>query len=296
MGKYNMQIIPKIIFSLITRIFLCTALLFSEPLSWQFRFLCVAIFCISWIRFFLNDTDRKNIDLYLSYKLLFLTTPVLYGFIMWKIFEWYDFSLITQLILFLLPVIIGFFIKLKRKNIPDNTQNILQTMSFYSIPFFLAVNVSFDFSKPSSKEYLIINKDSSVEEKFDSEGSYKIRKHEFKVIPKEKMSPTAFWKSIPATEHSDIHPEADRYNPAKVFLTIQNKKYEILTSKIKIAKYENNYEYLRLYYLKEYTKPVVVSISRKIYNKFEKGNYLDIETYPGLFGIAWTYYHWKLNH
>jgi hypothetical protein len=26
---------------------------------------------------------------------------------------------------------------------------------------------------------------------------------------------------------------------------------------------------------------------------FDKENYLDIETYSGLFGIEWIYYHWK---
>lgn len=236
MGKYTMQIILKILFSLITRILLCTALLFSEPVSWQFRFLCVTIFCIPWIRFFMKDTDRKNIDLYLSYKLLFLATPVLYGFILWKIFEWYHFSLITQLILFLLPVIASFFIKTKTKDISNNTQNILQTMSYYCIPFFLAVNASFDFSKPSSQGYLITDKASSIEEKQDSEGYYKMTNYQFKIIPKEK--------GISSTEHS---------------------------------------------------KPVAANVNRKIYHQFGKGDYLDIETYPGLFGIKWTYYHWKLN-
>lgn len=260
MGKYNMRIIPKIVFSLITRIFLCTALLFSEPLSWQFRFLCVIIFCIPWIRFFMNDFDRKNIDLYLSYKLLFLTTPVLYGLILWEFFELYHFSLITRLILFLLPVIVSFFIKTKSKDIPDNAQNILQTMSYYCIPFFLAVNIAFDFSKPSSKAYFITDKASPIEEKWDSEGYYKITNYQFKVIPKEKMD------------------------------TIEVKKYNIP------SKYKNDYEYLNSYYLKEYPKPLTIYVNRKTYHQFGKGNYLDIETYPGLFGLEWTYYHWKLNH
>jgi len=184
----------------------------------------------------MKDTDRKNIDLYLSYKLLFLATPVLYGFILWKIFEWYHFSLITQLILFLLPVIASFFIKTKTKDISNNTQNILQTMSYYCIPFFLAVNASFDFSKPSSQGYLITDKASSIEEKQDSEGYYKMTNYQFKIIPKEK--------GISSTEHS---------------------------------------------------KPVAANVNRKIYHQFGKGDYLDIETYPGLFGIKWTYYHWKLN-
>ncbi|MDP9959810.1 hypothetical protein [Chryseobacterium lathyri] len=213
----------------------------------------------------MKDSDRKNIDLYLSYKLLFLTTPVLYGLILWKFFEWYHFSLSTQLILFLLPVIVSFFIKTKSKDIPNNTQHILQTMSFYSIPFFLAVNASFDFSKPSSKGYLITDKTSPIEEKQDSEGYYKITDYQFKVIPKEKMN------------------------------TVQIKKYEIPASKIKLAKYKKDYEYLRSYYFKEYPKPTTVHVNRKTYHQFGKGDFLDIETYPGLFGIKWTYYHWKLN-
>ncbi|MGK6340968.1 hypothetical protein ACMGDK_01940 [Chryseobacterium sp. DT-3] len=185
----------------------------------------------------MNDTDRKNIDLYLSYKLLFLTTPVLYGFILWKIFELYDFSLTIQLILFLLPIMTGLFIKLKSKDIPNNTQHILLTMSFYSIPFFLAVNASFDFSKPSSKAYIITDKASAVEKKYDSEGPYEVTNYEFKIIPKEK--------DISSTEHS---------------------------------------------------KPVATNVNRKTYHQFEKGDYLDIETYPGLLGIKWTYYHWKFNN
>ncbi|MDQ0064634.1 hypothetical protein [Chryseobacterium lathyri] len=213
----------------------------------------------------MKDTDRKNIDLYLSYKLLFLTTPFLYGFIVWKFFEWYHFSLITQLILFLLPVIVSFFVKTKSKDIPNNTQNILQTMSYYCIPFFLAVNISFDFSKPSSKGYLITDKSSPIEEKRDSEGYYKITDYQFKAIPKEKMN------------------------------TVQIKKYEIPPNKMKPVKYKNDYEYLRSYYLKEYPKPIIIHVNRKTYHQFGKGDFLDIETYPGLFGIKWTYYHWKLN-
>ncbi|WP_223608068.1 hypothetical protein [Chryseobacterium sp. OSA05B] len=240
----------------------------------------------------MNDTDRKNIDLYLSYKLLFLTTPVLYGLIITKIFEWYHFTFITQLILFFLPFIVGLFVKLKTKDIPNNTQNILQTMSFYSIPFFLAVNVCFDFSKPSSKGYLIIDKTSSIEEKYDSEGSYETTIYEFKAIPKEKMNPITFWMDISATKHSGLHPKAEILTH-KVFLTIENKKYEILTSKTNLFKKIKDSDYLHTYQLREYTKPVVIHVKRTIYTKFEKGNYLDIETYSGLFGIGWTYYHWK---
>lgn len=289
-----MQIIQKIIFSLITRIFLCTVLLFSDPLSWQFRFLCVIIFSIPWMRFFMNDTDRKNIDLYLSYKLLFLTTPVLYGFILWKIFKLYDFSLPTQLILFLLPIMVGLFIKLKNKDIPENAQYILLTMSFYSIPFFLAVNTSFDFSKPSSKAYIITDKNSTIEKKYDSEGAYEVTNYEFKIVPKEKVNPVSFWMDLSATEHAHLRPETNISNPATVFLTIKNKKYEILASKINLVKHIRDSEYLRTYQLKEYVKPIEVKVKRKIYHQFEKGNHLDIETYPGLLGIEWVYYHWKL--
>lgn len=296
MGTYNMQIIPKIIFSLITRIFLCLVLLFSEPVSWQFRFLCVIIFCIPWIRFFINDSDRKNIDQSIYYKLLSLTTPILYIFIVWKIFELYHFSLMTQLVLFSLPVIAGLFIESKDKDLSSNTKHILQTMSFYSILFFLAVNASFDFSKPLSKGYLITDKAISTEEKMDSDGYSEITNYQFKTIPKEKMNPVPFWKQISAAEHADIYPKADRYNPSKVFLNIQNKKYEILARKFKIIRDKNNDGYLRLYYLKEYTKPDVINVSRKTYNQFGKGDYLDIETYSGLFSLEWTYYHWKHNH
>ncbi|MCQ9639153.1 hypothetical protein MP478_07095 [Chryseobacterium sp. WG14] len=227
----------------------------------------------------MNDTDRKNIDQSIYYKLLFLTTPVLYIFIAWKIFELYHFSLMTQLVLFSLPVIAGLYIKSKDKDMSKNSQSILQTMSFYSILFFLAFNVSFDFSKPLSKGYLITDKAISTEEKTDSDGYSEITNYQFMTIPKEKMNPTT-----------------DHHNPTKTFLTIQNKKYEILTRKSKIVKYKNDYEYLRSYYLKEYTKPDVINVKRKTYNQFGKGDYLDIETYPGLFGIGWTYYHWQHNH
>ncbi|CAH0181588.1 hypothetical protein SRABI04_01517 [Chryseobacterium sp. Bi04] len=291
-----MQIIQKIIFSFITRIFLCLVLFFSEPVSLQFRFLCVIIFCIPWIRFFMNDTDRKNIDQSIYYKLLFLTTPVLYIFIAWKIFELYHFSLITQLVLFSLPVIAGLYIKSKDKDMSKNSQSILQTMSFYSILFFLALNVSFDFSKPLSKVYLITDKAISTEEKTDSDGYSEITNYQFMTIPKEKMNPVPFWKDVSATEHTDIYPTTDHHNPTKTFLIIQNMKYEILDKKFKIIRDKNSDGYLRSYYLKEYTKPDVINVRRKTYNQFGKGDYLDIETYPGLFGIGWTYYHWKHNH
>ncbi len=293
MDKYNIRIILNIIFSLITRIILCTILLFSDPLSLQFKFLCIIIFCIPWIRFFMNDTDRKNIDLYLSYKLLFLTSPILYFCIIWKISELYQFTLINPLILFLLTLAAAFFIKAKSKNISTKTQQILMTMSFYCIPFFLAINISFDFSQPSSKEYFITDKESYVSEKMDSEGSQKMANYEFKVIPKEKMNPTPFWIDISATKHPHLHPEAEVLTPGKVFLTIENKKYEILTNKIDLFKHMKDSGYLRTYQLREYTKPMIINVKPKIYNKFGKNDYLDIEIHSGLFGIEWTYYHWK---
>ena len=72
-----------------------------------------------------------------------------------------------------------------------------------------------------------------------------------------------------------------------------NKKYEILTHKTDLFKHMKDSDYLHTYQLKEYTKPMVINVKPKIYSKFEKGDYLDIEIYSGLLGIEWTYYHWK---
>ncbi|REC61624.1 hypothetical protein DRF65_14305 [Chryseobacterium pennae] len=236
----------------------------------------------------MNDTDRRNIDQLTSYKLLFLTTPILYFLILWKILEFYNFTLITNFLLFILPVIGSLFIK--SKNISANNQSILQTMSYYCIPFFLAVNISFDFSKPSAKKFLIIDKAISTENKSDSDGTYEVTKHELKVVSKEKMNSPAFWKDLSTAEYTDIYPNI----PGKEFITIQNKKYEILGRKNKVIRSENGLQYSRSYYLKEYVKPMAIDVDRKIYNKFGKGNDLDIETHSGLFGIEWTYYHWKM--
>lgn len=293
MDKYNIRVIQKIIFSLITRIALCIALLLSDPLSWNFRFLCVIIFCIPWIRYLMKDTDRKNIDLHLLYKLLFLATPILYLYIIWKILELYQISVTYILILFFLTLTVGLIIKAKCKNISINNQQILLTMTFYCIPFFLAVNISFDFSKPSSKSYFITDKQSYISEKMDEDGSYEVANYEFMVIPKEKINPVTFGMDISATKHTNLHPEREILSPNRVFLTVNNKKYEIISSRVNLEKHIKDDDYLYTYQLREYTKPLMINVKPNIYNKFDKGNYLDIETYSGLLGLEWTYFHWK---
>ncbi|SIS34503.1 hypothetical protein SAMN05421768_1041, partial [Chryseobacterium joostei] len=48
-----------------------------------------------------------------------------------------------------------------------------------------------------------------------------------------------------------------------------------------------------MYQLRQYAKPLVINIKPEIFNNFDKENYLNIETYSGLFGIECIYYHWK---
>ncbi|WP_347216171.1 hypothetical protein, partial [Chryseobacterium sp.] len=108
---------------------------------------------------------------------------------------------------------------------------------------------------------------------------------------KEKMNSPAFWQNLSTGEYPDIYPHI----PGKEFITIQNKKYEILDKKNKVVKSENGLQYSHSYYLKEYIKPIAIDVDPKIYQKFGKGNGLDIETYSGLFGIEWTNYHWKMQ-
>lgn len=124
----------------------------------------------------------------------------------------------------------------------------------------------------------------------DEDGSYEVTNYAFKLIPKEKINPITFEMDISATKHQNLRPEAEVFTIDKVFLTVKNKKYEIVASTINLSKHINDDDYLRTYQLREYTKPFIINVKPNIYNKFEKGNYLDIETYCGLFGIAWTYY------
>lgn len=280
-----------IIFSIYTRIALCTYLAFTEPLSLTFKYLLIIIFFIPILRYIIYKvTDNEMVEG--SNMFVLCVIPILYAFLFVQVASVYQFRYFILLILLFLPALIHYKFIIATHTYPDNRVQLLTTMCYYIIPFLLGINYAFDFSKPAVNKYYIFATKELTHIDNSSEG---ITTHDYylDLVPATKTIEPAKWVEV-SRKMSD---ERSRQHSSN-YVTDENETYKIFAKK-KVAdtsKRRNNFRLyptsrFRYYFLLQKDMDFErTKVTWKVYNRFKRGDYVFKETHYGLLGFSWITY------
>lgn len=150
----------------------------------------------------------------------------------------------------------------------------------------MALNFSFDFSKPVIKEFVVIDKQKNSFGSFNTEYS-EYTFYELKVVPKSIYFKPLSQKELSETDYkSMLLKSAKSYS--NILVNLKGVEYELFKKQSLFDVKTQKFIYIIT--LKEYVGPTIFKVNNEIYRKFNKGDKIDFEKHKGLLGIEWFYY------
>ncbi|MCX8523833.1 hypothetical protein OF897_07840 [Chryseobacterium formosus] len=150
----------------------------------------------------------------------------------------------------------------------------------------MALNFSFDFSKPVIKEFVVIDKQKNSFGSFNTEYS-EYTFYELKVVPKIIYFKPFFQKELSENDYKSMLLKSAKIRSNNL-VNLKGFDYELINTQslfnIKTQKF------IYIITLKEYVEPTIFKVNTGIYRKFNKGDKIDFEKHKGLFGIEWYYF------
>ncbi|CAH0243961.1 hypothetical protein SRABI27_02793 [Pedobacter sp. Bi27] len=285
------ELIVLVTFSIYTRIALCVYLVFSDPLSVEFKYLVVIIFCIPILRYIFHSVTKTDMpdgsNMFTS-----CVFPVLYPFANSHILYLYNFPTLLALLILFIPMAIYYAFFIAERLYPDNRIKFLTTLCFYVLQFLFAVNFAFDTAKTIDKRYYVISKNEIVT---GGNGPEDFETHHYylDLVPINKNVDPPKW--IEVSEKTD---STFRGVFSTKFLLWNGKPYRIFAKKKVTDTIKRKYNTfllprtrLRYYFLLQHDLDYErKKIKGEVYDKFNIGSYIIIEKHPGLLGIEWITY------
>jgi len=150
----------------------------------------------------------------------------------------------------------------------------------------MALNFSFDFSKPVIKEFVVVDKQENSFGSFNTEYS-EYTFYELKVVPKSIYFKPFFQKKISETDYKSMLLKSAKPG-SNVLINLKGVDYELFKTQSLFDVKTQKFIYIIT--LKEYVEPTIFKVNNEIYRKFNKGDKIDFEIHKGLLGIKWNYY------
>ncbi|WP_316845406.1 hypothetical protein [Pedobacter psychrodurus] len=276
------KLIILVIFSIYTRIALCIYLAFSNPLSVEFKYLAVIIFCIPILRYTFHSVTKTDMpDGSNTFTLCIF--PILYVFVIFHILHIYDFPLLFGLFILFLPLMVYYVFVISEHRYPDNRIHFLTTLCFYLLPFLLVINYAFDFSKPIVDRYYVIDKSEITNATYTTEegGIGKDIDYYLHLVNADKDISPAKW--IDVTQEVE---DNRNYFYLNKFVTLKKKTYKIFDKKKVIDTIRIDSTHFRYYFLlQDEIAFNRYKVQSKVYNRLKTGNYVFREIQSGLLGI-----------
>jgi hypothetical protein len=281
------ELILLVIFSIYTRIALCIFLAFSNPLSVEFKYLAVIIFCIPILRYVFHSVTKTDMpDGSNMFTLCIL--PILYVFVISRILSIYDFHLLFGLFILFLPLAVYYIFVISEHRYPDNRIRFLTTLCFYLLPFLFVINYAFDFSKPIVNRYYVIDKSEITNFTYSTEdgGTGRDVDYYLYLIDADSDVPPPMWVDITKNVHDNSN-----YFRINTSVTIDKETYKIFDKKKEVDTMSSRATHFKYYFLLQ--KNMVykrINVEWKVYNRMKKGHYVFKEVQSGLLGINRTTY------
>lgn len=291
------KLLYRVFFSAITRMALGIALLFTDPLSVTFRYLIVIIFLLPVIRYIVHEWQQTGMDIFFNgYPSLgiishvFITTGIaaLYVLVVAHVLQVYSTSYFWWILIVIVPVICWYL--LFGKDAPPterrehNRRALLRTLAFYIIPFFFAVNYAFDFFTPVYTKYYITCSDHHTYTSYDPDIS-ETAVYYFYLLPAGSITGTSRWQTVSQNDYYGVE-RYGRYNGRDSLHYLVMDKWKGRDS---VSAHFR--EQFQLLLLRTDTVPSRQTVSHRLYEQFNDGDYLHKEEHRGLFGFKWVSYH-----
>ncbi|SFO89595.1 hypothetical protein SAMN05428949_6897 [Chitinophaga sp. YR627] len=263
----------NIIFSVV-KIILCIYVLRTDPLSSGFGYLILLLFCVSVTRHLFLYFNKITPDNILTFC-LDLLTPCLYGFVLYHMLSVYETKFLSVLVSIFLPGIVYCYL-FAGKTYHRMDKSILWGGLFcYALPLLLALNYSFDYSRPSIEKYFLINKFSTTIGS-DTEGYSD--NYYFDLIHTDSIAKIAHWEDV--DQKSCAY-----YRDDWMYKMIKLKNETFLISARKMPA---NSKLQCSFLLRRINGTVFRKVStEQQYSHFERGDTLHVEKHRGLIGIKW---------
>ncbi|MGF6850942.1 hypothetical protein QFZ51_006177 [Chitinophaga sp. W3I9] len=266
------------IFLAIVRIVLGIYLLYTDPLSFRFRYLLIILFLISVSRHLLFYFSKPKPDNIYNF-LLDLVTPCLYGFILFHILSIYQSAFLSLAVSIFLPAIIYCFL-FGGDPVPVMSKGIFFSgLLCYVLTFLLAVNYTFDTSTPSVEKYFLANKYyTTAAYEYGTEGG---NNYYFDLIHVDSISSHAQWVEVNQKTYGQYR-SSQKYKRMK----FGEEEFMILGRK------ETPFAKRQYYFLlQEVNGPFEAKhMEESEYSRFEEGDTFHIEEHKGFLGIGWVTY------
>lgn len=191
-----------------------------------FKVLIGILFLLPFLKFLVRNKNSKY-NTSRSYWYLFLVFFTLYFFIWAKIFELYELNYFEKILLFLAPVISSIILFRQDQALPQN-KSLIHELSYYILPLFMCLNFLFDFSKPDTKECLIIEREVNVMNTFNIELP-EITLYKLEVVP---IKQTIIKKTIYREKFENYKFQTQNRNSE--ILHVSSKTYDRFKNKEKI--------------------------------------------------------------
>ncbi len=266
------------IFLAMVRLALGINLLYTDPLSFRFRYLLIILFLISVARHLLFYFIKPRPDNIYN-LLLDLITPCLYGFILFHVLSVYQSEFLSLSVSLFLPAIIYCFL-FGREPVPVMSKGIFWGgLLSYILTFLLTLNYAFDSSNPAVEKYFLANKYyASVPYDHGDAGS---DQYYFDLIHVDSISNPAQWVEVNQKTYGQYR-GGQQYKRMK----FGDAEYMIL------AKKETPFAKRQYYFLMQKVNGPfqAKNISESAYAQFEEGDTFHIEKHKGFLGLGWATY------
>jgi hypothetical protein len=277
-----------VIFSIYTRIALCIFLVFSNPLSVEFKYLAVIIFCIPILRYIIHEITGNEMQGGTNMMVIWIL-PILYAFVTMHILAVYNFSFwLSCGIIILLPTLIHYQFVIASHLPPSNRTLLFTTMCYYIMPFLLVVNYAFDSSKPIVNRYYLIDKSEFTNFTYQAEdgGTGRDADYYLYLADADLDIPPARWVDITKNVHDNSN-----YFRINTSVTMEKETYKIFDKKKEVDTMSQGATRFKYYFLLQKEMAYkCINVDWKVYNRMKKGHYVFKEIQSGLLGINRTTY------
>lgn len=277
------ELIVLVTFSIYTRIALCIYLAFSSPLSVEFKYLAVIIFCIPILRYLIHSINGSEMQGGSNMMIIWIL-PIVYAFVTMHILAVYNFSFWLSLgIILLLPSLVHYQFIIVPHLPLNNRTRLFTTMCYYILPFLLIVNYAFDFSKPIVNRYYIFDKSEITNFTYQAEdgGTGRDADYYLYLVDADLDIPPARW--IDVTKNVNDNSNYFRLNTS---VTIEKETYKIFDKKKEVDTMSSGATHFRYYFLLQKNMAYkLINVDWKVYNRVKKGHYIFREIQGGLLGI-----------
>lgn len=262
----------------IVRIALGIYLLYTDPLSFRFRYLLIILFLISVARHLLFYFSKPKPDNIYNF-LLDLFTPCLYGFILFHVLSIYQSEFLSLSVSIFLPAIIYCFL-FGGDPAPVMSKGIFWGgLVCYVLTFLLTLNYAFDTSNPAVEKYFLANKYYSTAP-YDH-GAAGGNNYYFDLIHVDSISTPAQWVEVNQKTYG-------QYRSSQKYKRMKFGETEFMI----LAKKETPFAKRQYYFLlQEANGPFQAKhIEESDYSRFEEGDTFHIEKHKGFLGVGWVTY------